>query len=219
MTRLYDVTVGKFDQLKRVLAESGFDGELIDVLIDGEKGKGLAKGMVSWLHEQLGIAPAPTVLIFNSDGSVSKMKVVYGGIDEQIVADFKAAGWGYINPAIRSDRRIEIPGKPEITTGTKRMLTIKNVVPSGEVWKFQKAVDTIGATALAFDLEDLRNLVLGHEEELLKRGIRWVIAPAARFRNDNGYECVAYANLEDRKLYLYWVEFDWDAYDWFGSSK
>lgn len=44
-------------------------------------------------------------------------------------------------------------------------------------------------------------------------------AVAARFRNDNGNECVVYANLENRKLYLNWVENDWNSNDWFGSSK
>lgn len=99
------------------------------------------------------------------------------------------------------------------------MLTIKNVVPSGEAWKFQKAVDTIGAPALAFDLEDLHNMVLGHEEELLKHGINWVIAPAARFRIASGDECVVYAYLESRELFLAWVEDGWLDNGWFGSSK
>jgi hypothetical protein len=166
---------------------------------------------------------APTArepkLFKRGDGSYGLKTTRLGLSDDHIVADFKAAGWGYINPAIRSNRRSEVPGKPEITTGTKRTLTIKNVVPSGEVWKFQKAVDTIGVPALAFDLEDLRNLVLGHEEELLKRGIRWVVAPAARFRNDDGYECVAYAVLGVRELDLVWVERVWGDSAWFGSSK
>jgi hypothetical protein len=50
MTRLYDVTVGKFDQFKRVLAEADLDGELVDAVL---KQPQLADGMVGWLREQL----------------------------------------------------------------------------------------------------------------------------------------------------------------------
>ena len=166
---------------------------------------------------------APTArepkLFKRADGSYGLKTKRLGLTDDHIVADFKAAGWGYVNPSIRADRRILVSGKLGIATGSERMLAIKNVVPSGEVWKFQKAVDTIGAPALAFDLEDLRNMVLGHEDELLKRGINWVVAPAARFRDGSGNECVVYANLENRGLGLSWVEGDWDDDDWFGSSK
>ena len=55
MTRLHDVTVGKFDQFKRVLAEADLDGELVDAVLRQPK---LADGMVGWLREQLN-PPAP----------------------------------------------------------------------------------------------------------------------------------------------------------------
>lgn len=55
MTRLHDVTVGKFDQFKRVLAEADLDGELVDAVLRQPK---LADGMVVWLREQLN-PPAP----------------------------------------------------------------------------------------------------------------------------------------------------------------
>ncbi len=50
MTRLHDVTIGKFDQFKRVLAEADFDGELVDAVLKQPR---LAGGMVGWLREQL----------------------------------------------------------------------------------------------------------------------------------------------------------------------
>jgi hypothetical protein len=157
--------------------------------------------------------------LYKRNGAYHLKTTRRGLTDDHIVADFKAAGWGYINPSIRADRRLDVPGKPEIEVGTERKLKIASVVPESEAWKFQKVVDAIGTPALAFDLEDLRNLVLGHEDELLKRGIRWIIAPAARFRGDSGNECVVYASLESRLLHLDWVERDWDSLDWFGSSK
>jgi hypothetical protein len=43
MTRLHDVTVGKFDPFKRVLAEADLDGELVDAVL---KQPQLAGGMV-----------------------------------------------------------------------------------------------------------------------------------------------------------------------------
>jgi hypothetical protein len=55
MTRLHDVTVGKFDQFKRVLAEADLDGELVDAVL---KQPQLAGGMVGWLREQLN-PPSP----------------------------------------------------------------------------------------------------------------------------------------------------------------
>jgi hypothetical protein len=157
--------------------------------------------------------------LYKRNGAYHLKTTRRGLTDDHIVADFKAAGWGYINPSIRADRRLDVPGKPEIEVGTERKLKIASVVPESEAWKFQKVVDAIGTPALAFDLEDLRNLVLGHEDELLKRGIRWIVAPVARFRSDGGSECVVYASLGSRKLRLFWVERDWSSLVWFGSSK
>lgn len=62
-TRLHDVTVGKFDQFKRQLAEANFDGELLEVLL---KRQDLVNGMVGWVREQL-VPPAVGGRIF--DGS------------------------------------------------------------------------------------------------------------------------------------------------------
>lgn len=158
-------------------------------------------------------------LLRKADGSISLKRVVRGRTDEELVAGFKKAGWGYVNTLIRSDRRMTVKGKPKIKAGTEKTLTIKSVVPEGQAWKFSKAVKAVGNTALAFDLEDLTDLVLPHRDELLKLGVKYVIAPAARFRGVNGNECVVYASLEYRKLYLYWVGDDWYSVDWFGSSK
>lgn len=59
MTRLHDVTVGKFDQFKRVLAEADLDGELVDAVLRQPK---LADGMVGWLREQLA-PPLPELFV------------------------------------------------------------------------------------------------------------------------------------------------------------
>lgn len=51
MTRLYDTTIGQFDQFKRLLAETGnLTAEDVDAVLKQPK---LAKGMVDWLREQL----------------------------------------------------------------------------------------------------------------------------------------------------------------------
>lgn len=159
-------------------------------------------------------------LFKRSNGTYGLKTTRLGLSDDRIVADFKASGWNYVDLSIRADRRSVVPGKPEIAVGTTRTLTIASVVPSGETWEFQKVVDTIGTPALAFDLEDLRDLVLGREDELLKRSVRYIAARAARFRRGyGGLECVAYADLKRRQLCLNWVERDWDARDWLGSCK
>lgn len=224
MASLSKVTDGELTELKRILSDAGFDTGMVRGF---NKKPELTKPWVDYgrtlLSSNVSAVARPTArqpkLRKRQDGSYALRTTRLGLTDDHIVADFKAAGWGYINPFIRADRRLLVSGKLEIATGTERMLTIKNVVPSGETWKFQKVMDTIGAPALAFDLEDLRNLVLGHEEELLKRCINWVVAPAARFRSDDGDGCVVFAALENRKLSLSWVEDDCHVIDWFGSSK
>ncbi len=168
-----------------------------------------------------GIEPgqqANAVIQKNPDGSISVVKTVRGRSDEDLVARVKEMGWNYINPAIRTERRIKVSGKPEIETGSERTLTIEQVVPQDSTWKFKKAVAATRPTPLGFDLEDMVDM-LEHRDELLALGVRWIVAPAARFRNGNGHGCVVYANLEDRKLCLFWVGSDWDDNDWFGSSK
>lgn len=225
MASLSRVTVGERTEFDRVMADAGFDASMLRRINKKPElarpwvafGRELLAGKATTVDRKTTLASASKIVKRN--GAYCLRTTRQGLTDAQIVEDFRKAGWGYINPAIRADRRIEVPGKPEIAPGTERMLTIKNVVPSGTTWKLQKAVDTIGETAMAYDLEDLRNMVLDNRDELLKRGVRYVVAPAARFAGDGGGECVVCAGLGGRGLDLRWVEDDWSDNDFFGSSK
>jgi hypothetical protein len=228
MASLSKIQDGQLTELKRILGEAGFD----TIMAKGFRRKPeLAKPWVDYGRELLAgrlpcgdsnkaTVPTKPRLFKRNDGSYGFKSIRNGLTDEQIVADFQAGGWTF-NSYIRTDYRWNnVPGKPRIAVGTTQSATIKrDVVPSSESWKLQKVTDAIGAPALAFDLEDLRNLVLGREDELLNRGIRWVVAPAARFRHDDDDECVVYANLKNRKLGLNWVGRAWGGEVWFGSCK
>jgi len=228
MASLSKATDGELTEFKRIAAEAGLDTNMIKGFNKKPElmppwiayGRELLAGKTPSGNSKAATASTKQPKLFKrADGSYGLRTVRRGLSDADIVAAFKAAGWGYVNPAIRSDRRLCVEDKPEIAVGKTRMLSIKNVVPPGSVWTVQKAVEAIGAPALGFDLEDLYKLVLEHREELLRLGVSWVVAPAARFRDGNGDECVVYAYLENRELYLPWVGYVWNSYDWFGSSK
>jgi hypothetical protein len=73
MTRLHDVTVGKFDQFKRNLAEAGLDSELVDAVLRRPK---LADGMVSWLRQHLNSPAFPdrSELFVSLEGQIANVR-------------------------------------------------------------------------------------------------------------------------------------------------
>lgn len=90
MTRLFDVTVGKFDEFKRRLAEGNLDGELIDVLLARQE---LIGGMIGWAREQL-IPPAVGGRIFSGSNLIG-----WFGEPEEQLANMRRwnseRGWGF----------------------------------------------------------------------------------------------------------------------------
>ena len=49
--------------------------------------------------------------------------------------------------------------------------------------------------------------------------LRWLCMFCARFRNDNGNECVPYLDLANRNVNLNWLDNDWNENDSFGRSR
>lgn len=89
-TRLHDVTVGKFDQFKRQLAEGKLDGELLEVLL---KRQDLVNGMINWVREQL-VPPVVGGRIFDGADLVGWCGEPWDQLDNMMRWNAER-GWGF----------------------------------------------------------------------------------------------------------------------------
>lgn len=96
-------------------------------------------------------------------------------------------------------------------------VTLARIVPSG-TWPKAKVTCTLGKPGIEFDLHVLAALI-PFRDELLKLDVRWVVAWGARFRDGDGFECVAGLNLENRGLNLWPIGNDWHDGGWFGRLR
>lgn len=163
----------------------------------------------------VGVVPSP---LAKCGTETYKLRTIRHDLsDDQIVANFKAAGWT-VDSAVRFDRRIHAFRNDNlIETGC--WIYVTNIGSFGHSLQLPKAVSMFREDFPRFNLEDLQNLVLGQEEKLLKRGISLVYAPAARFNNEHGRECMAYADVHHRMVLLALIGESCSPTDWFGHCN
>lgn len=159
-----------------------------------------------------------TNLIVNPDSSITlRLMVDHDQFIEDKVVTAREAGW-WVNESIRTDRQIAYPGKP-VKSGVEEVtIHLSRTVPSGKIWKTKKVASTLGASGLEFGFAELMAL-LPYRDELLKLGVRWIVAMGSRFRRSRGRECVACLGLGYRGVDLFWCEGDWGGDDWFGQAS
>ncbi len=147
---------------------------------------------------------------------LAPVKVDQGHLIEEYAAEARKAGW-WVNSDISSDNVIATEGTPEISGVHERNISVSRFIPEGdEPWGTDAVMAEIGKPGLAFTFADLIKMI-DYRVELLERGVRWLNAMGARFRDSAGDPCVASLYLENRRVYLPWLEDDWDGNDWFGS--
>lgn len=111
MARLHDVTVGKFDQFKRVLADADLDSELVDFVV---KRPELACKWVADLREQLN-PPAPVF-----DPKFRRLFSDTPSVLEAFLVRNKQRNWGFTGEQIDALRNQAI----ELTSSLNQVITL-----------------------------------------------------------------------------------------------
>ncbi len=218
MASLYKSEFGDLAEFLSILARSG--GNSYELVEGFKKRPNLVPTWVDYGHKLLSgkINPNRYSLSKNDDASYGLVAVGHNLSDEQVIAAFMADGWTCLE-IIRAGTRLPVRGKSSVVDDARRSVEVRRLVLRDQVWFVDKIVDGVGVSALDFDLEDLYNLVVGHEDELMGYGIDTIHALGVRFLGADNSECTVYANLCERTLSLVSTQVSLGGYLWLGSSK